>query len=98
MDIIIAVIIAVAELVILYFIIKWAVAAGIEMTLPPVTQPEPKKECPHCGQGCPVDSQYCVGCGKRLPDDRAAFISCPHCRRETPAGVSYCAYCGEKLP
>ena len=83
---------------ILYFIIKWAVAGAIEISREPVTQLKPVKSCPQCGQGSPVDSQFCVGCGKPLPEQLNTLTTCPHCRMETPAGVSYCAYCGEKLP
>ncbi len=62
--------------------------------------------CVSCGAKIPVDSTYCLHCGRKqeeiidvpteVTEERQEGI-CPLCGKEIPAGAEYCIHCGRKI-
>ncbi len=63
--------------------------------------------CVACGSKIPVDSAYCLHCGrkqeeeivdtpKEVAEERQEGI-CPLCGKEIPVGAGYCIHCGRKI-
>lgn len=62
--------------------------------------------CIACGAKIPVDSIYCLHCGRKQEElidaptenveERQEGI-CPLCGKEIPVGAEYCIHCGRKI-
>ena len=63
--------------------------------------------CIACGAKIPVDSMYCLHCGKKQEeesDDMPVEATtprqegiCPLCGKDIPVGAEYCIHCGRKI-
>ena len=62
--------------------------------------------CIACGTKIPVDSKYCLHCGrKQAEEDEVVEVPtevrqegiCPLCGKEIPVGAEYCIHCGKKI-
>src|SRR5262249_12621145 len=49
-------------------------------------------DCPNCNAEIPVDSNYCVRCGRSLPR-----VVCRSCGHDNPPAAKFCANCGNEL-
>ena len=60
--------------------------------------------CVSCGAKIPVDSKFCLHCGRKQEEETIDVPSevredgiCPLCGKEIPVGAEYCIHCGRKI-
>ena len=63
--------------------------------------------CVACGAKIPVDSKYCLHCGRKQEEEEDEIVDvttevrqegiCPLCGKEIPVGAEYCIHCGRKI-
>lgn len=62
--------------------------------------------CIACGAKIPVDSIYCLHCGRKQEEiidaptedaEKRQEGICPLCGKEIPVGAEYCIHCGRKI-
>ena len=53
--------------------------------------------CPACGAEVSSSSQFCPGCGEKMPAPEVSELTCPACGAAVSEDASFCTKCGASI-